>query len=765
MDREKQLDDEIKHLRTNQKILKFDWSEMLRKKALEKMAVLSPSQEDDLKNLNEKEAESKILDASIRERINEKEEIINARLSPPEKLIREHLASGEIENLQNITREDATRSIPNEEDEDGEPTTLMHYLFYKVATDGSKITAKEVEDFIISKKIDVNVPVVIDGQETYPIDKILYDQWKAGPLNREFQILLRSLMQVGLKIDYDRIKNELSKQIVDNVLDSLVIKPIKIPPIPGVCSKIPNWDWKNGTILKKDGLDYDYFYCGEYYFDGEYQVVKFPKGMVLYHGSGLLANEAVAYPLGIPYYKPQEFGREKNEEVTLAIAKDSKYNLEQLLSEYARIDAGWFTDPKNARIYTKIDTIPGCEGFCLQAYKLTQDCIFLLLDNEYNLQKLLTHPKMDKNTSDGLREMFTIANDYKQSLNRSNNPGNIINLGDLTRVSIYSNDKIVANWLCDYVIYENYSGYCAPTQINKKKAEKSFHLEFVFCNPLLYLERDLENAEDMFYDAEEYPPNIKSLFNQMKKYETTNTNFHSGNIFQHSIWSLLFAEHLSGRTTPKVDDRLKRLIMGSALIHDIGKMNPEKCVLNVTRNKYMYDVIESHPEIGASYFDTGIPILNDNLKDTGEKLWPQDILKDIISDITPAEIETAKNVVLYHWHFGSKILDKFANRGEIYKNAITEYIKLFDDIATRKISIFATIIVSIADIEATQPYTLRKLENLTTDEIKSLIKSQLLPYIVSKPKIFRGTDLAHQIKASDSGIKVLNDIMELVNSS
>ena len=179
----------------------------------------------------------------------------------------------------------------------------------------------------------------------------------------------------------------------------------------------------------------------------------------------------------------------------------------------------------------------------------------------------------------------------------------------------------------------------------------------------------------------------------------------------------------------------------------------------------MYDVIESHPEIGASYFDTGIPILNDNLKDTGEKLWPQDILKDIISDITPAEIETAKNVVLYHWHFGSKILDKFANRGEIYKNAITEYIKLFDDIATRKISIFATIIVSIADIEATQPYTLRKLENLTTDEIKSLIKSQLLPYIVSKPKIFRGTDLAHQIKASDSGIKVLNDIMELVNSS
>ena len=281
----------------------------------------------------------------------------------------------------------------------------------------------------------------------------------------------------------------------------------------------------------------------------------------------------------------------------------------------------------------------------------------------------------------------------------------------------------------------------------------------------MYLERDLTNKNDIFYDSEEYPANIKKLFEQMKKYETTNTNFHSGNIFEHSIWSLLFSEHISGRTYPEIDDRLKKLIIASALIHDIGKMNPESCQLNVSRKKYIYYDIQNHPQIGGNYFDTGIPVLDDNLRDTGTKLMPQDIIKDILPDATNDEIDVARNVVMFHWHFGSSILNRFAKKGEIYDKAIRDYLEIFNGAKDKPKSILATIIVSIADIEATQPYTKEKLNGLSTDEIKSLLRSKILPYIVSKPKLYRGTNLSAHINASQTGVESLNDVMKVYRAT
>jgi hypothetical protein len=60
-----------------------------------------------------------------------------------------------------------------------------------------------------------------------------------------------------------------------------------------------------------------------------------------------------------------------------------------------------------------------------------------------------------------------------------------------------------------------------------------------------------------------------------------------------------------------------------------------------------------------------------------------------------------------------------------------------------------------------QPYTRQKLEGLSTDEIHALLHSKILPYIVSKPKVHRGTDLPSQIKASKTGIEALNDVMRV----
>lgn len=92
------------------------------------------------------------------------------------------------------------------------------------------------------------------------------------------------------------------------------------------CAKIPLWDWKKGgqTTINLGGgaqIPLNYFSCGTYYFDGEYQVVKFPKGMQLYHGSGALANANVEYPAGIDFYKPHKMSAPSDVNKT-ALMKD-----------------------------------------------------------------------------------------------------------------------------------------------------------------------------------------------------------------------------------------------------------------------------------------------------------------------------------------------------------------------------------------------------------------------------------------------------------
>lgn len=72
------------------------------------------------------------------------------------------------------------------------------------------------------------------------------------------------------------------------------------------------WNWKSGdyyidTTQAGYPITRNYFDCGTYFFDGTFNVVKFPKGMTLYHGSGMLANAVVEFPVGIDYYKPYSY--------------------------------------------------------------------------------------------------------------------------------------------------------------------------------------------------------------------------------------------------------------------------------------------------------------------------------------------------------------------------------------------------------------------------------------------------------------------------
>lgn len=85
------------------------------------------------------------------------------------------------------------------------------------------------------------------------------------------------------------------------------------------------WNWKSGDqYLGSIGqlkIPFNYFSCGTYYFDGSFRVVKFPKGMILYHGSGAIANAGVEFPLGKDFYDPEQEYKMTNNELNKKFLK------------------------------------------------------------------------------------------------------------------------------------------------------------------------------------------------------------------------------------------------------------------------------------------------------------------------------------------------------------------------------------------------------------------------------------------------------------
>ena len=644
----------------------------------------------------------------------------------------------------------------------GEKFTLIMALTEYILSRSNPYYWKDLETLLSRSKVDFNVSV--DGRTVEDVILSTKTDGLTQENTKNISTLISILLLNGFKFTRLQDAHGPMKELINKIA---VFKKLYLPPVPSrACQYAQNWQTGDFNGLKLPGhIKPDYFYCGQYYFDGRYVVVKFPKGMSLYHGSKPLANAAVNLPLGKEYYMPSEFeGANPYPEIKLEEAGNSEFSIEELLTEKSSFTQSWFADPENAKKYS--------DGCCVQSYKLKHDSVFILLDNELNIETILESPDIDIEAKKKLRKMFGMPDDpqgrIEYELGKSNNPFGIIGnikykrgskpVVEKQRISDYDTDKAFAAWFCNHFNESDYAGYCAPDQF---KNDTGFHLEFIYCNSALYLERDLTNPVDIFYeDASLYPEKVRILVNQMRYYETTNTDFHSGNLLQHSVWTLLFTESLLGQLVdlnnpqePQLDDRKRSIIIAAGLLHDIGKMNPNKCFKNTKRNKFIYHDIPTHPEDGAAYFDIGIPILDDNLEIVGRML-PHDILTEMIPDITPEEVNLVKDVVALHWFFGKDVV-KYKNSPKRYKQAIAGYKKKFGDVLT----MIATMIVSISDIEASQPFTLDKLASLQPGEIKDAIRSKVFKYIVSKPKLYRGGNIASKIGINKNGIECMNDVL------
>lgn len=502
------------------------------------------------------------------------------------------------------------------------------------------------------------------------------------------------------------------------------------------CMKISNnlWDWKTGdkTTIKigQATIPMNYFSCGTFYFDGEFQVVKFPKGMQLYHGSGALANANVEFPVGSDYYNPFKVGTPSTVNTTQVendLIQHQNESVEYAVSKFFKNSAGWFADPNVAKLYSlqNKEFSQRCGDKCINVYELKENAVFIVLDNNFNIWRFLNDVTISEKTKNELKVMYNldkIEADYDQ------HKFGEIDIKRKKRRSYRNIDLPFTEWLCSYLT-KDYAGYAANTAVEKGKSY--FHLEFTFCKPMKWLNRNLKNVIDWQYNTYEQAESvIRQFIEQMSYYKSTNVNFHAGNLLEHSVWSLLFAEQLvmgSKYGVPGVD--IQKKIATIAFIHDIGKMAPNQTIKR--KHDRIYFAIPDHPKIGGDYIrgTSNLPLLDSNMNVVGVFDIPKFLASLAVEE---QDIPTIAKIVDMHWDFGN-YLKKW--KGENDKTTVNAFI---DHVGRNEpfMFFFALIIVSIADILASQPYGVNNL----TSELNH--QSRFFPFIKNVPKKYRGGNLS-----------------------
>jgi len=565
------------------------------------------------------------------------------------------------------------------------------------------------------------------------------------------------------------------------------------------CKNLPRWDWKKGEVFVDNTTSIpfqrNYFDCGIYYFDGTFNVVKFPAGMTIYHGSAMLANGVAEFPVGLSYYTEFDMANpggnipiKKSKPELLSVAASSDETIEEIISDSFPISAGWYADPSVATMYSGTKNLVDplktlCTGKCINAYVLKEDITMLILDDDYNIAKLLVSPSSvvpDEKKSE-LKQMFALSGTLPLRTS-DDSPFGRLKFLDKARHSSYGWDISFAKWACESLVKpQGYSGYAATTQQTRAHGG-SFHLEFIFCNAFKYLKRDLTNAMDW-----QRKPNVSGVagefMTQLGLYETTNVDFHAGNLLEHSIWTLLFAENIVKNnviTRPALISQSKdfvsqldRFTAFCAFIHDIGKMSRENVKANDTRKKFIFFAIPDHPEIGGQYImSSGIPIYNKDLVNKGSLTYSDLAFAfNLPYAVNDPWDKIAAAVVRMHWEFGD-MLRRFNKTGktatdadnfgtEFLNKALSIYNPPAGDSAIPQLLtyIYVLLVVSIADIRGALPYGMDRLKTAGSTTIELNKSSEHFPMVTNMPRKYRGGNVRAISDLDGTGVQLANYIL------
>lgn len=585
-------------------------------------------------------------------------------------------------------------------------------------------------------------------------------------------------------------------------IEKLLDKIQHIPDPSETCRTDP---WKKLTTSWKDldNKERYYFDCGKYYFDGMFNVISFPKGMSLYHGSMALAYYNVSYPLGISYFDVKNDWLGKNE--LNVLRGDSKIFTNKIKDDIIKknepIDLGYYGDQGVASAYSSITmkvqgTDKQCGSNCTFAFKLIKDAIFIDLYDPYNIFKLLyssnkfTLSPISKQTLEKLYKITGINNftDLREKfkpgeLNVPKEQYPLIQqafhpfrrfLMESVRNTLRTSDYLIPKELLKTIIPDGYAGFCNPKTVYTEGnliGQYRF-AELVFGKTVLdYLERDFSNKLDwQYFDTKRLFGEIGKLIQDFKRYKTYNINFHQGDLYQHSVWTALYIQQQFIKSTEWVHgiyfDKASMCVI-AGFLHDIGKAG------DLT---FMFYDKPIHHEIGFEY------IMNSRIYkiDDVQILDIPTLLRDVNQDTELNQILIAF-LTLCHWSFGDhirKLKDDMSNLQDIAKEYIQDIKNKWNSKITTysfpgkewQPSLFAMIIlISVCDIMATSAYTNpEKFDDLTNKLATNpkLVINDLneilieYPYITNVPKVHRGGNKYEDFKIGTKGLELRRAVMK-----
>lgn len=560
-----------------------------------------------------------------------------------------------------------------------------------------------------------------------------------------------------------------------------------------------NKEWKQGRdFIDQYGNKRYWFDCGTFYFDGTYNVVKFPKDLNMYHGSPILAYYNAAYPIGKAYYDQSHrlTGKEKMELRTKGISKN---RVNTILNRSQPIATSWYGDLDNAIEYSKkIQDDISCGPNCIAAYKLKKDAVFIDLSDPFNLLVLLqstiphdikmflaTTQILGYRSDTAVQDALCVLENNREAVDEKVKACNIAGAfhplkmigGEVQRITprqaIQGQDIYYGpDFLVNYFNKQGYAGYINPRSAyikNKKPTGKFRFSEFVMGKSVFqYIERDLKNKYDWQHTLR-VPEPIKKLIDDMGKYHTTNIDYHSGDLLEHSLWVMLYADDaIMQRNTNLTlwadglrSDDIRLVVNTAAFFHDIGKAG-DGLVLYYDKKK--------HPEVGKEYLlgereyrvVKGRKVLN---------------LRKIITDMgLPKEyIFMIAAVAENHWTFGS-ILQHLKNDKELLSAAYSYFAIIYTNVVKMRGEFdlngiwdwFGTLIkmimlISACDVYGAQPYRyMKRLDDINGWQYNNKI-SDVFPYLTNRPQVHRGGPSFDKFGYNTMGLKLRNAIITISN--
>ncbi len=536
-----------------------------------------------------------------------------------------------------------------------------------------------------------------------------------------------------------------------------------------------NWLANTGWTDKYGETRY-WFDCGKFYFDGTYNVVELPVGMSLYHGSAGLVWSNNQMPLGLEYYQP---GSVKFTSQQKSLLKDPSVPLaqkEQLLDR--DVSPGWYGDLQVAREYSQKGEVEEftCNDKCVLAYVTTKPLVMMDLNDPFNLRLLLQSPDIPVEIRDALAQAHVLGNvkvqpgeavslalsrivDTRQAIeNKGNNdPSSNLQqayhplkryLGKTNRVTSRQQGYLLPLFLIKKLVQEGYTGYVNPRTpyIKEGKATGlSRFPELVFGSTVQqFLRRDYTNPYDWQHQSWELaPPTVRRLLEDFSTYRTLNISGHSGDLIEHSLWTMFFADKMfTTRWRGDLDAGMltRRLVSVAAFLHYLGKGG---------RKRHVYYDKPDHPQVGGQMI----------LGKTPYRVKSKDIpIKKVLEELGITDevyIRIIAAVAASHWEFGVAIRD--SNPAEYYNKVLKvlqEYQlpMILSDKKELRLFLQLLILISAADIQAQQPY----IDHQSLLSGQGNKRSDIFPYLSNRSKVYPGGILYSEDKAWNTRQQVLS---------